>query len=206
MAFLGQNIAPESTTDFDRWSRILHDSPPHRFMRYDGVGIPGTIKLMREAATGRRGEANPGFKQLVHTTVRNLKAKDYVSEAVAWFCFTCQISRYVRDPVHVEFVQDPVAFYERGCSGDCDELAVFVAAGCMSIGNPCRFVTGGFKKTPEPFFSHVWTEAFVSRLGCWVTLDPVAGPMTQAMLDGCAWRCNYPLDPDMGSIETIRCW
>lgn len=193
----------DNPTDVEIWQRLLA-VPPHRLAAYGNVGVPGTIKLMREAALGPRGEGHPGMMRLVHSIMRGVRQKDYVAEVAALNYWLCRNYRYTRDPVHVEVVRDPIAFCENKLSGDCDDTATFLAAGVNILGCPARFVTAGFRRTPEPEFTHVFTEAFISRNNCWVVVDPVAGPMTSAMLKAMVWRRNYPLDTDMGNIETIK--
>lgn len=185
--------------------RLTQDFPRHRLDPYSKKGVQGTLAAMRAAACGPRGEHDIGLANLIKGgIVRGVRQKDYIGELAAFYCWTCRNYRYVRDPVHIEWVADPRAFYERGITGDCDEAAVWMASGAQQLGNPCRFVIAGFKKTPRPDFSHVFTEAYCTRNGCWVTLDPVAGPMTQAMLDEIVWIGRFPLDPDMGQPEIRR--
>lgn len=195
---------PGTQIDAETLRRLTADFPPHRLEPYSTVGIEGTITRMRAASMGLRGEHNPRLIKHVRDVCRGVRAKDYVSELAALLAWTCRHYRYARDPVHVEYIEDPVAFWDRGLSSDCDDVAAFLAACAQILGNPCRFVTVGFKHSPEPFFSHVYTEAFVSRLGNWVMLDPVAGPMAKAMRGATVWRANYPLDSDMGKVEIFR--
>lgn len=187
----------------DIWSRLTTDYPAHRLSPYPG--IPGTIKKMRELAIGTRGEGSPEIIHLVRNEIiRGVKAKDYVAELAAVYFWTCCFYRYTRDPVHYEYVEDPLAFWKRGLTSDCDDVAVWLAACAQILGNATRFVTVGFKNTPQPEFTHVYTEAYINRLGQWVVLDPVAGPMTKAMQAATVWRGNYPLDGDMGKIDIFK--
>ena len=202
--FLPQPPRPAWTQEQAVWQRLLYDYPSHRLANYDRFGIPGTVKLMREAACGPRGEKHIGLIRLVRDVVRGVRAKDYASELAAVYHWTCRNYRYTRDPVHVEYVEDPVAFIERGFSSDCDDVACWLAACAQILGNPVRFVTVGFKPTPVPEFSHVFTEAFCSRAGGWVITDPVAGPMTQAMQRATVWRGHWPIDSDMGGPQIMR--
>jgi transglutaminase-like putative cysteine protease len=209
-----------SMTPADIWSRV-GQVPPHKLRPYGQYGVPGTIKLMADAAKGPRGGQNIGIIQLAREVVRGVRAKDYAAEIAALYYWVCRNYRYVRDPVHVELVQDPVAFVKNGMSADCDDVATFLAALAMAVGCPARFVTVSFTRTrlpatpaerafsrlggdPQIEFTHVFCEAFVSRSNNWLTIDPVAGPMTEAMRSATIWRRNYPIDPDMGRIETIR--
>jgi transglutaminase-like putative cysteine protease len=173
-------------------------------MPYGRYGIPGTVDEMSRLARGPRGEQHLGLIRLVREQTRGVRAKDYASEVAAIYHWVCRHYRYVRDPVHVELVMDPVAFYEAGMQGDCDDCACYLAAAVQTIGCPARFVTAGFRKTTQPEFTHVFCEAYVSRANQWLTVDPVAGPMTAAMRRQMVWRRNYPLDPDMGRVETVK--
>lgn len=184
--------------------RLTLDYPSHRLRPYAGVGIPGTIRTMAALSTGPRGEKDVGLIQLVRDVVRGVRAKDYASELAAVYHWTCRNYRYTRDPVHNEYVEDPLAFLQRGFASDCDDVATWLACCAQILGNPARFVTVGFKPTPTPDFSHVFAEAYITRCGGWVTLDPVAGPMTRSMQRAAIWRGHWPIDSDMGKPQILR--
>ena len=68
---------------------------------------------------------------------------------------------------------------------NCDEAALAIAAGCLSIGAPAQIITVGFR--PRRFggpkvHTHVFTRAQDPRTSMWWVLDPVAGRRTSQML------------------------
>lgn len=133
---LSHGVLPGLTSEVTR--RLLDDFPSHRLRPYAGVGIPGTIRMMGQGACGPRGEQHIGLIRLVRDVVRGVRAKDYPSELAAIYHWTCRNYRYTRDPVHNEYVEDPIAFIERGFSSDCFTLDTKVvvkarATGCYQL-------------------------------------------------------------------------
>jgi hypothetical protein len=165
---------------------------------------------MVRAATGDRGAKSFKLRERVEKVVQNLRPKDYWSEVLAIYYWTCGPQfRYTRDPRRVEQVKDPLRMlHEIDTNGvtlvDCDEFTTFILAALEAIGAQGRIVTVGFRPTngrkgdpgllrdPEfrmmtegmarlpGPFTHVFCQAKKPGAG-WVTLDPVAGPRTANM-------------------------
>lgn len=109
-----------------------------------------------------------------------LRPKDFRSEACACLAWVKANIRYVRDMRSVEAVHDPVTLLgfpgwrsgdfqpvPAAMAGDCDDLALLLAALLESIGHQTRFIAVAF--VPDQF-SHVWLQ---DRLeGGWLDLEP----------------------------------
>jgi hypothetical protein len=174
-------------------------------------GTPQTVIEMVKAANGERGQKSFKLRDRVERVIRNLNPKDYWSEALAIYYWTCgPLFRYTRDPLRVEQVKDPLRIlWEIDKKGvtlvDCDDFATFILACLGTIGARGRIVTVGFQpangrsgnpkimEEPELRFMSgenmrrlpgPFTHVFCQALkpgGSWVTLDPVAGPRTANM-------------------------
>lgn len=175
-------------------------------------GTPHTIIKMFEVADGDRGQKSFKLRERIEDVIRRVRPKDYWSEVLAVYYWACGPQfRYTRDPARVEQVKDPCRIlHEIDTKGstlvDCDDLGTFIRAGIGTIGCRSRLVTVGFRppsgvprgsetmaglpinvitsphpRLPGPF-THVFAQGYKPK-GGWVTLDPVAGPRTQAMHD-----------------------
>jgi transglutaminase-like putative cysteine protease len=76
--------------------------------------------------------------------------------------------RYVFDPYQVEMISSPYQTLLRR-AGDCDDMAVLLAAAGGSIGFPYRFTTICADPQRPDEASHIWTEVQVK--GRWIPLD-----------------------------------
>lgn len=148
---------------------------------------------LRDVVEGMRNFAHKGkgdmkVRDLVEQICSTLQQGDYASEVLACYYWVCQHVRYLRDPHGLEFVKEPARTLESR-SGDCDDIAVLLAAMMMSCGNRCRFVLVGFKSGGEP--SHVYVEVLTPNGP--VALDPVANRETAAMQGKVQVRVEIPL-------------
>ena len=148
---------------------------------------------LRDVVEGMRAFAHKGkgdmkVRDLVEQICSTLHQGDYASEVLAIYYWVCQHVRYLRDPHGLEFVKEPARTLESR-SGDCDDIAVLLAAMTMACGNRCRFVLVGFVPGGEP--SHVFTEVLTPNGP--VALDPVANRETAAMLAKVKIRVNVPV-------------
>lgn len=154
------------------------------------------VGKMKHFAHGAGGKENLDLRALCEEIVADVEPGDYCGEALACYYWVCDNIRYTRDILGVEFVKWPIRTLETG-QGDCDDIAVLLAAMLMSLGNRCRFVLAGFDATGAP--SHVFC-AIVLPDGSAVTLDPVANRVTRAMLGDV--KARYIID--VGSFEDER--
>lgn len=167
---------------------------------YDGVSL--TIEDMRRMVRDSIGrEGSPAMRKLVEEIVGQVTPKDYISEVAAIYYWCMNNIRYLRDPVHVEYVTSPLLVLQprdadraagrRGKSEDCEALSTTIAAMCMSIGVPCEFVT--ISMNPNSGFHHVFCVANVK--GAKLVLDPVPGPDVSEMLRRTVKHQVWPIEP-----------
>lgn len=167
---------------------------------YDGV--PLTINDMRKMVKNAiTREGSPAMRRLVEEIVAQVRPKDYVSEVAAIYYWVMKNVRYLRDPVHVEYVTSPTMVLQplpadraagrRAKQEDCEAIATTLAAMIMSIGVPAEFVT--ISMNPNGGFHHVFTVANVK--GMKLVLDPVPGPDVQEMLKRTVKHQAWPIEP-----------
>lgn len=133
-----------------------------------------TVRAMKKLAN--EGKQNLDVRRKVEEICSGLASGDYTSEVLAIYYWVTSNIRYVRDPDDVEMVKTADQILKTG-TGDCDDLAILLAAMCMAAGNPCDFVLVGFHPGS---LSHVYC-AVRTPWGRMV-LDPVANRITKRML------------------------
>jgi len=170
------------------------------------TGAPDTLRAMVEAAQGLRGEKSMVVRNLVDEIVKDVYPKDYAGEIVAIRNWAATYLRYTNDPLHVELIKDPQRlteeFYQRGVAiADCDEIACFIATGCLQVGRHCQFVAVGFGESGT--YSHVFVRVMEPRTNTWVVCDPVAGTDERKMLNRVSTYQIWSLDelPSHGPVE-----
>lgn len=133
------------------------------------------------------------LRELAEKIIEGVYPRDYPSEYAAILNWVRKNIRYVRDPVTIEQVKSPRATVET-ITGDCDDMAVLIAALVGHIGGRTRFSAGAFKRGPsgKPILAHVWVEAFDPMSGAWMALDPVPGRRVHQMLGTTIQRIFHP--------------
>ena len=175
-------------------------TPPHRTIRYRGTGR--TLTAMGQAAMGTRGAQSLGLRLAVEEIRRGVTQRDLLSQIAAIYYWYLAHQSYVRDPLPVELVRDPMAVIEAvqrhgRFLGDCDCAATFITGALGSIGIQARPIRVSFVKPrwvsqrgplggtslklQHAPYSHVLVEARDQR-GQKVAVDPVAGLRTARML------------------------
>lgn len=174
-------------------------------VRYGGV--TATAQNMRQVVRrALEGEQSQAIRRLGEEILGSVRPKDYVSEVAAIYYWVLVNLRYMRDPVHVEYLKSALislqpqpwdrAAGRRAGVGDCDDnsiaIATLVSALVMVVGNRASIVT--ITTDPRRDFHHVFTVAKVPGVGNLV-VDPVAGPNATAMLQRVARAQEYPVEP-----------
>ena len=150
-------------------------------------GAPSTVAAIRDGVL--RSQHEIALRTLAEQICQDLRSKDYLSEALAYYHFVDAHCRYMRDPRTVEFVRAPYIIAEQLLKGgrpqlDCDDLSALIAGLVAISGGRCRAATLAFQNMfyrGERQFSHVLAQAQEPRTGAWISLDPVAGPRTNRM-------------------------
>jgi len=146
------------------------------------------VDKIREAVA--RAQFDYSVREVAESILKEVKARDYVSEPIAIFYWICRHVRYTRDPRTVELVRDPIVICKQILAGqkpalDCDDMTALICALCMTIGSQCRIVTVAFsdlKFKGQRQYEHVFAQAQDPQSQAWITLDPVAGKKTKEML------------------------
>lgn len=151
-------------------------------------GAGSTVEAIRSAILAAQTDFT--VRRLAENIVRELRSKDYLSEAIAVYNYVWANSRYCRDPRTIELVKEvhiPAGELLRGEKPqiDCDDMTALIGALVLVLGGQCQIVTVAFQDIRvqgEQQFSHVFIQVREPRSGGWITLDPVAGPRTKEML------------------------
>lgn len=132
---------------------------------------------MKRAALA--GEDMPEIRLLAERIIKDVMARDYLSEYAAIYHWVASHIRYTRDPRTIEQVKEPHVTLATG-QGDCDDMATLIAALVLSVGGHVRFVAGSFGKGRP--LTHVWAEAYAPANKAWVILDPVPGDRISSLI------------------------
>lgn len=126
-------------------------------------GVRETLHLMAELA--REYRRHPAVIELARMATLGVPARDAQAEAVTLMNFVRAEVRYVPDVRDVELIMTPERLFTIG-AGDCDDLALALAALLESLGIATRFVAMGENGSD---LTHVYVEAQVN--GRWLALD-----------------------------------
>lgn len=165
----------------------LNGAQPKTIIDLKYAGAPQTVAYIRRAVL--EAQYKPEVRALAETLTQYLPSKDVVSEALAYYYFVLDRTRYMRDPRNVERVQAPWIIVQQIMAGhtpgiDCDELAALLCALAAVSGAECRVVTVAFANMfykGRRQYSHVYAQVKEPRSKEWITLDPVAGDKTREM-------------------------
>lgn len=159
--------------------------PPAKVTAYRGV--EDSIRLMKKHLLSARGGQAPEVRFVAESIVRDLSAKDYLSEILAIRYWVNEHIPYLRDPTHVEWMRDPVALladikkYGK-VRADCDEYGQLCAALWLGVGNRVQITPVGFAPKPAQE-SHVFVRCLIPKTkDAWIVCDPVAGTREAEML------------------------
>jgi len=161
----------------------IADAPPTIVQPFHGP--TDTVVTMIRMVRGPRGANGPLVRSLKEHIIRDLQPKDYFSELLAVRNYAAEKIRYANDALTQEQVQDPERIAEQIVShgravGDCDDIALFIAALDLALGRQAEFVTVGFAAPGH--FSHVFTRGYEPKSKQWIVQDPVAGTDEAGML------------------------
>lgn len=162
-------------------------------------GAPSTVSTIIEAAL--KSQNDYVVRQLAESICGDLRTKDYLSEGLAIHHFVCARVRYTRDPRTIELVRSPSLVAKELLAGgrpllDCDDISALILALLLSLGSQARIVTVAFKHMfyqGQRQYSHVFVQMYEPKSRTWVTLDPVAGEKTRAMMKRVVASKVYPV-------------
>lgn len=125
---------PARPVDLDSSAQVYH------LPAWKGMSDPARLGALRQIAT--EAGRDPRLATLAIQVIRRagVKPRDYVGQARALLKWTQHRIFYVNEPG--ERLQDPIYTLRVGY-GDCDDMALLLAALCESIRLPWRFVISG---------------------------------------------------------------
>jgi len=120
---------------------------------------------MKRVAHQRKG--HPVVRRLSLAILENrfsgTKSHNYAQEAKAIAEFVQKNVRYVKDPLGIEYLQDPLMMIEnleRGiATGDCDDMSLLIATLLLSIGHQPYFRTVRYRSRTGPY-NHIYVVAY----------------------------------------------
>jgi len=134
-------------------------------------GYPGTLETIGHIKElVRNGAKDFGVRQTaIDILIENgIKPKDYLGEIRALFEWVQKNIRYTRDTYRVELLHSARRMLELR-AGDCDDMAILLAALLEAIGHPVRLVLTGPDPLRRNLFTHIYVEVFHERR--WIPLD-----------------------------------
>jgi len=128
------------------------------------AGIAQTLQFM--IAYVKQYRKNPDIRRFAENIIRDVPAKDSVSEVRAVFKWVRDNIRYTQDIRDVETLKTPDAVIFSGM-GDCDDMSTLVSTLLEAVGYTTRFCAVGVN---EPgLYEHVYAQV---KLGTrWISLD-----------------------------------
>lgn len=125
-----------------------------------------TARIMRDIALERVKE--PELIEFAHQIVTNwqVPSHDTYGEAIAIGETVKTSVRYVKDPVGIERILDPLTLISRikrgVAQGDCDDMALLTATLLLAIGLRPRFKFVKYSSS-DNFFSHIYVKVAVTN-------------------------------------------
>lgn len=144
-------------------------------------GTRGTVKTLQAmACLVREAIKVPDFIIAARCIASRANPHDQRGQVKQFFDMVSKFF-YVNDPVDIEMVQGAqFSLFESGF-GDCDDMAVILAALCGAIGIVSQFIVCGFDSGSNSY-EHVWAQCYLEPSefdkGGWLDLDPCADPRT----------------------------
>ena len=111
------------------------------------AGIQDTLSLMKQMV--QSSFLHPLIRRQAADAVRHCDSADTRCQCASILSFVQRSMRYVKDPVGVEALHDPIAIAHDVAKGgkpfgDCDDFSLYIAALLKSVGISCSFKAVGF--------------------------------------------------------------
>jgi hypothetical protein len=141
----------------------------------DSVRLEDTIDALKTFTLGSWGAKSAVVRQETEKVIAGSRPEEFAGAIGDWVAAHFQ---FMRDPALAEVVPTPEWMMTQiaacgHCLADGDDVAVLVAAMCLSVGLETQFVAVGFDGKPP---SHVFTRVKKpTGLDLWIAIDPIAG-------------------------------
>jgi Transglutaminase-like superfamily len=148
-----------------RSAQVVYSDHPNGFAHTQA-------SIRKAAALAQEGSHSFPIVALARRIVHDVPGKAYERELQALYIWVREHVRYRKDPFGLEWLQKP----ERTVSeraGDCDDMAILLAALAGALGHQWRFVTVGPASGSQ---RHIAAQVSADGVA-WVTLDPVLEPV-----------------------------
>lgn len=111
------------------------------------AGIQDTLQLMQRMVNA--SYLSPIIRRQAADAIRHCDSANVACQCASILAFVRRSMRYVKDPVEMEALHDPVAMAHevaRGGKpfGDCDDFSLYIASLLKAVGIPCSFKAVGF--------------------------------------------------------------
>jgi len=124
---------------------------------------------MKRVAHSRKG--HPKVRRLALAILEQRftpnQSHNYSYEALAIGEYVQNNMRYVKDPLGIEYLQDPLMMIEnleRGIAvGDCDDMSLLIATLLLSIGHQPFFRTVRYRTKSGPY-NHIYVVVYESNI------------------------------------------
>lgn len=159
----------------------------------------GTLRAMCDLVARRHTE--PELRARMRAITAGLPSGDFDAEIAAVWRFILAHVRYLRDPLGVEHVTDPLELDREIDEGDgtaqedCESIALYAATLFASAGYRSAFVVIGRDPSAPDLYTHCYLMVQQPRTKQWINFDPVAAWNDPRLsLGDTAWREGDPIE------------
>lgn len=156
---------------------IGYANPPtqRHFLGFSNKAISANTSY-KIAELIKKSSENPYIRHWAELITESVKDRDEVGEIKSIFSFLQDKTRYVRDPLGVEYIQTPPYILGRIELGtkpglDCDDYTTLGLSLLRSLGYPTMIRLAGYG--PSKDFSHVYGLVFSPKEDKWIVFDPI---------------------------------
>jgi hypothetical protein len=144
-------------------------------------GIAQTVTAIKNAIYASLRNPQQRIRARAESIIRNnsIPERDEGSEIKAVAQFVQDRFHYIHDPTGLEYVKAPEVIDDEITRygyflGDCDDAACYLGALLKSLGFRTNLTVIANPKNPTQNFSHIYVQAYSTKLARWITLDMTA--------------------------------
>ena len=136
-------------------------------------GNEQTIKAMSIIANARK--KHPAIRALALKIIKDIPSNNSLDEAKAIGSWVRDNIKYVKDPVDVEVITDPLAILSIAAE-DCDGISLLIATLLLAIGHQPKFRAVRYQSNSGPY-NHIYVVDYAAN-------GLLAGSKKRLVLDG----------------------